>query len=223
MAVTTARNYDVSRSSESIVKQVGEVLRHPFVLLLIGALTTSLLVPYLNSKVNRNQLLREARLKKAIEIGNHNTEFNSRFNALKTMLESFHNQNVRLRLEPAELRQAQLKFRDDFTKRYLDLDEIAWWWHPDIEREASVLGLIPSDELQELDRDLKEYGNNVNKSFNVLRPLWQELTSRDYNPNDLKSSDKVKKIVAETQALNPLFEERSILIGRITKHFTSMK
>ena len=221
--MTTDHNHDAGSSSKSTVKQVAEVLRHPFVLFLIGVVTTSLLVPYLNSKINRNQLLQEARLKKAIEIGNHNTQFNSKFNALKTMLESFHNQNVRLRLEPAELRQAQLKFRDDFTRRYLDLDEVAWWWHPDLEREAFVMSLIPTDELQALDVDSKEYGNNVNKSFTILRPLWQELTSRDYNPNDVKSTDKINKIVTETQTLGPLFDERRILIERITKHFTSLK
>jgi len=221
--MTTDPNHEASPSSKSTLTQVTEVLRHPFVLFIIGVVTSSLLVPYLNSKINRNQLLQEARLKKAIEIGNHNTEFNSKFNALRTMLESFHNQNVRLRLEPAEFRQAQLKFRDDFTKRYLELDEVAWWWHPDLEREASVLGLIPTDELQALDVDLKEYGNNVNKSFPILKPLWQELTSRDYNPNDVKSIDKIKTIVAETKALDPLFDERRILIGRITKHFTSLK
>ena len=221
--MTTDHNHEASSSSKSTVKQVAEVLRHPFVLFLIGVVTTSLLVPYLNSKINGNQLLQEARLKKAIEIGNHNTQFNSKFNALKTMLESFHNQNVRLRLEPAEFRQAQLKFRDDFTRRYLDLDEVAWWWHPDLEREASVMSLIPTDELQALDVDSKEYGNNVNKSFTILRPLWQELTSRDYNPNEVKSTDKINKIVTETQALSPLFDERRILIERITKHFTSLK
>ena len=118
--MTTDPNQEASPSSKSTLTQVTEVLRHPFVLFLFGVVTTSLLVPYLNSKINRNQLLQEARLKKAIEIGNHNTEFNSKFNALRTMLESFHNQNVRLRLEPAEFRQAQLKFRDDFTNFLLD-------------------------------------------------------------------------------------------------------
>jgi len=221
--MTTDPNQEASPSSKSALRQVAEVLRHPFVLFLIGAVTTSLLVPSLNSKINRNQLLQEARLKKAMEIGNHNTQFNSKFNTLKTMLESFHNQNLRLRLEPAELREAQLKFRNDFTKRYLELDEVAWWWHPDLEREASVLGLIPTDELQALDVDVREYGSNMNKSFNILRPLWQALTSRDYNPNDVKSTDKIKQIVSDTQALGPLFDERGILIGRITKHFTSLK
>src|SRR6185436_1505816 len=45
-----------------------EILRHPLVLLIIGATITSLLFPYLNSRVNRNELLQEAKLKKASEI-----------------------------------------------------------------------------------------------------------------------------------------------------------
>lgn len=204
-------------------KQIAEVLRHPFVLLAIGAVTTSLLVPYLNSKINRSQLLREARLNRAIEIGKRNTEFNSKFNALKTMLESFHNQNVRLVLQPSELRAAQLKFRDDFSKRYLELDETAWWWYSDLEKEASVLDLIPPNELQALDIDLEKYGDNLHRHFEVLKPLWQVLTSQDYNPNDQTSRDKVEQIIKDVNKGGPLFQDRSDLIERITRHFTSIQ
>jgi heme exporter protein D len=95
----TARNKQAeegdSPSGQKSLRELLEILRHPFVLLIIGATMTSLIVPYLNSKINRNQLLQEARLKKAVEIREHNTEFSSKLNALKTMLETFHNMNVR--------------------------------------------------------------------------------------------------------------------------------
>jgi hypothetical protein len=210
-----------------ILRQLIAALKHPFVLLVIGAITTSLLVPYLNSKVNRNQLLREARLKKAIEIGDQNTEFNSKLNALKTMLESFHRQNVRLQLQPVELREAKLRFRDDFTKRYLELDEKAWWWYSDLQREASVMGLTSTDELRTLGSNLGKYADNVNKSFDTLRPLWQALTSHDYDPNDQASRDKVEKIIAEVNdaqnGLPSLFQARNVLIDGIAGYFASLQ
>lgn len=199
-----------------------EILKHPFVLLVIGATVTSLLVPYLNSKVTRNQLSQEARLKKAIEIGDHNMEFNSKFNALKTMLESFHRRSVRLKLEAPEFREAHSRFVDDFSKRYLDLDEKAWWWYPALEREASVLRLISTSELQQMDSELADYGNNLNQSFNLLRPLWQELTSHNYNPGDKNSIDKVEGIITDVKKdLPSTFEARNKLIERIAGHFST--
>jgi len=225
--MASQQNIQTAKESESpsTIKQVLGILRHPLVLLVIGATITSLLVPYLNAKVNRNEILQEARLKKAIEIGEHNTEFNSKFNTLKTMLESFHKRSVRLQLKPAEFREAKSKFLDEFSKRYLDLDEKAWWWYPALEREASVLRLTSRSELQTLDTELKEYGDNLNKSFGALRPLWQALTSYDYDPTDKEYMNKVDKIIADVNdpnnGLPPLFQARNILIERIAGHFTS--
>ena len=224
--MASQQNIQTAKESESAsIKQVLEILKHPLALLVIGATITSLLVPYLNAKVNRNEILQEARLKKAIEIGEHNTEFNSKFNTLKTILESFHRRSVRLQLKPSEFREAQSKFLDEFSRRYLDLDEKAWWWYPALQREASVLRLTSRSELQTLDTELKEYGDNLNKSFDILRPLWQALTSSDYNPNDKEYTDKVDKIIKdvndEKTGLPALFQARNILIERIAGHFTS--
>jgi len=198
-----------------------EILRHPLVLLIIGATITSLLFPYLNSRVNRNELLQEAKLKKASEIRGHVIEFNSELNALETMLELFHNMNVRLQLKPAEFRQAQLRFVDDFSKRYLDFDEKAWWWYSGLEGELSSLRQTSSGELQTLDNEFVEYGENVGKSKEVLKPLWVALTSADYSPNDLESRKKVDEIIAKVQKeLPPLHQARNILAERMAGHFT---
>jgi hypothetical protein len=211
--------------SPSTIRLVLDILKHPLVLLVIGATITSLLVPYLNAKVNRNEILQAARLKKAIEIGEHNTEFNSKFNTLKTMLESFHRRSVRLQLKPSEFRETKSKFLDEFSRRYLDLDEKAWWWYPALEREASVLHLTSKSELQALDTELNEYGDNLNKSFGILRPLWQALTSYEYNPDDKEYTNKVDKIIEAVNdpnnGLSPLFQSRNILIEKIAGHFTS--
>src|SRR5262245_5982218 len=225
--MASQQNIQTAKESESpsTIKQALDILKHPLVLLVIGATITSLIVPYLNAKVNRNEILQAARLKKAIEIGEHNTEFNSKFNTLKTMLELFHRRSVRARLNPSEFREAKSKFLDEFTRRYLDLDEKAWWWYPALEREASVMRLSSRSELQSLDTELPEYGDNLNKSFAILRPLWQALTAYDYDPNDKECTNKVDKIIADVNdpnnGLPPLFQSRNILIERIAGHFSS--
>jgi len=204
------------------IRLLVEIPKHPFVLLVVGAIITSLLVPYLNSKVTRSQLLQEAKLKKAIEIGDHNMEFNSKFNALKTMLESFHNRSVRLQLPPSEFRATHSRFVDDFYRRYVELDEKAWWWYPALEREASVLHLLSDTERQTLSTECKIYHDNLIASFEVLKPLWVALTSHDYNPTDKDSDKKVEEIIkGVNKDLPPLFQERDMAIEKIAKHFVS--
>ena len=205
-----------ARSSGTLL----EILRHPLALLIIGATITSLLVPYLNSRVNRNELLQEAKLKKASEIREHVIEFNSELNALETMLELFHNMNVRLQLKPAEFRQAQLKFVDDFSRRYLDFDEKAWWWYSGLEGELSALRQTSNSELQTLHTEFAEYGENIGKSKEALKPLWVALTSADYSPNDLESRKKVETIAKVQKELPPLHQARNMLVEKMAGHFT---
>jgi hypothetical protein len=215
-------NKESKPPSAQTIRLLVEIPKHPFVLLVLGAIITSLLIPYLNSKVTRSQLLQEARLKKATEIGDRNMEFSSKFNALKTMLESFHRRSVRLRLPPSEFKETHSRFVDDFYKRYLELDEKAWWWYPAVEREASVLHLVSETEQQTLSTDCKAYGDNLNESFNILRPLWQAMTSNDYNPSDKNSAEKVEKIIKEANDQLPkLFQARNDLMERIARHFSA--
>lgn len=55
-------------------KGILNVLRHPLLLLVIGSVIGSFLIPWISQKTDRNRVLREARLKKAVEIVNNNTE-----------------------------------------------------------------------------------------------------------------------------------------------------
>lgn len=210
--------------SQQFFQQFAEALKHPFAILMSGALITYLLVPYLNAEINYKQLLRETKLKKAIEIGDHNREFNSTFNGLLTMLSQFHNDTARLRLNPSELRAAKLNFRNDFERKYLDFDEKAWWWYTDLEREASVLDLVPSSELTQLKSETREYGQNVVKTKNILQVLWETMIADDYDPNNEESKKKVDDIIVglrnQQGGLPALSRERNELIKKITKHFT---
>jgi hypothetical protein len=207
-------------TSVNPLKNLTEALKHPLFLLIVGALITSLLIPYLNDQFNRTRVRQETSLRKVLEIGLHNTEFNSELNTLKTMMQSFHSQNVRLQLQPDELKEAQRNFRDDFNARYLALDEKAWYWYWDLGREAEVLNLISPNKLQMLDADLNKYGANVTKSIEAMRPLWRALTSHDYNPNDKEYREKFDKMLNEVNVeLSPLFETRKALVESISKHF----
>jgi hypothetical protein len=193
-------------------------LGHPLSLLILGSLLTYVIAPIILDRINERRLRYEAKQRKALEVWQHNTEFNSKLNALKTMLESYHNQNVRFQLAPADLNEAQKEFRQDFTKRYLELDEMAWWWYRDLQREMNILNLVPKDQLPRLNADLDKYGANVNESVGLLKPLWQTITSREYQPNDEKTKAKFEQLRQTAEHDLPrLFNERSELIQDVTQ------
>jgi len=94
---------------------VKEFTTNNLVLLLVGGALTSLVVPYVNSK----RLTEETKLKKAMEIVSHKTEFNSQLNTLQTALTTFYYDNRRRLAErPVEwklsdFRAEQVQFNKD--------------------------------------------------------------------------------------------------------------
>ncbi|MDQ1612451.1 MAG: hypothetical protein QOG00_2382 [Pyrinomonadaceae bacterium] len=206
------------------VRVIIDGMGHPLVLLIIGSLLTYIVAPMLIDTINEKKLKQEARQQQALGIWKHNTEFNSKLNALKTMLESYHNQNVRFQLGADDLAEAQKEFRREFTRRYLELDEIAWWWYRDLERELIDLKIVPENQVARLDADLNLYGENVNKSVALLRPIWQALTSREYQPADEKTQTRFTELRNKADAELPrLFNERSDIIRDVTGVITASR
>ena len=204
------------------IRVVLDSLGHPMLLLILGSLLTYIIAPIVVDQINDRKLRDEAKQRKALEVWQRNTEFNSKLNALKTMLESYHNQSVRFQLAPADLLEAQKEFRREFTKRYLELDEMAWWWYRDLQREMNTLRLVPAKQLPRLNDDLDKYGVNVNESVSLLRPLWQTITSREYQPTEEKTKATFEQLRQKADSDLPrLFNERSELIQDVTQIITA--
>lgn len=206
------------------LRVVVDSLGHPLSLLILGGLLTYIVAPIIVNDINARKLIQERKQTKAHEIWDHDTEFNSKLNALKTMLSSYHNQNVRLQLPPDDLREAQKEFRRNFNQRYLELDEMAWWWYRTVQKEARDPSLVPPGQLPRLESDLNEYGTNINQSIGLLRPIWRALTSHDYRPDDDKSRAEFEALEKAADAQLPnLFEERAKLIEDVTTIVTTPK
>jgi hypothetical protein len=194
-------------------------LRHPLTLLIIGSLLGSFLIPYINSLSNRRQLLREARLKKVLEILHNNSGIKSQLNVMRTRLGMFHQDNLRQKPSPTELKQRQDKLAEDINERYLEFDKVAWWWHKDLYQEAIILEITTPDGSQKLAASLSEYGKNVEESVNALNVFWAACLSRDY---DWKESEKVIQIVKEMdKKWADLDSRREKLVSDIVRDFTA--
>ena len=190
---------------ESWVKFLLTVLAAP---LFIAALSTYV-IPKIIEKSNRTEQLKSARLKKALEIGDRNRDFNGKLNRLKTRMNMFFELSKRNRLSESDLRNAQYLFEKEYTEDYLEMDRQAWWWYWDLEREGTYFELLSQDELAHLHQLSEQYGNNVQSSVNAITPLWRFLSSADYRAND-ESQKRVEALQAEmNQKSQQLSDERT--------------
>ena len=195
-----------------------EYLRHPLVVLLVGSLVGSIVIPYINARSTETRLFQEARLRKATEIMNHSREFSSEMNSLMTAIGSYHFDNIRMRIRPAEYKQTQKEFNKKMNDRYIEFDKKAWWWYGSLLQEAAILKLASQDDLRKIDEDIKKYAANVNEHTGVMGELWHAVVSPDYDPHDEKIArfiEVANKKVAE------LSEDRRIIIEHIIQVITS--
>jgi hypothetical protein len=186
--------------------------------LIIGAGLTSLLLPWINSRIDHNKLVREAKHKEAVEIISRNTDFDSQLNSLKTRLTTFHFGNLRDNTPEAEYRKAQKELDTQMREQYLVLDRFAWWWWPKTLQEAWILELADTKAGPMLRKDFDEYGAQVKETVRVLKQLWDATVSPAYKPD---SSDYEKLLNDTEDNINDLTEERKRIINRIVQHFSS--
>lgn len=205
----------MAASSDSWLK----VIVSAFAVPLLFVLLSTYFIPKIIEKSNKTEALRAARLKKSVDVGDRNREFTSKLNVLKTSMLTFNNQNVRGKLSGSELKEAQKQFQKVYTERYLALDELAWWWYWDLEREAQAFDLLSPSESQKMLRLVKEYGDNVAASVGALDALWKHLSSANYNTTG-DSQAQIKVFEGKMNAdLGLLYEKRTLLVKDIASMF----
>jgi hypothetical protein len=172
------------------------------------AIFSNFVIPNIIEKSNRAEALRAARLKKALEIRDHNEDFTVKLHRLKTMMQTFNKQNVRRKLSGAQLTERQNAFQKQYSERYLTLDETAWWWYWDLERDAEIYDLLSLDQSKALAPLVKKYGEDTAASVGAIDPLWSFLSSANYSLSK-NSQNQIKKLEDEMNAnIDRLFYER---------------
>jgi hypothetical protein len=186
---------------------------------LLLALCSNYFIPNIIEKSNKTEALRTAKLKRALDIRDRNDDFTTKLHRLKTMMQTFNNQNIRRRLSGLQLRERQDAFQKEYTDHYLSLDETAWWWYWDLERDAEVLNLLSPEDLKTLGDLITKYGVNVASCIGAVDPLWRYLSSADYSStkdSQRQFNDLEKKM---NQDINNLYQQRVLLIKDMSTLF----
>jgi len=200
-------------------KGVVGVLRHPLFLLIVGSIIGSFLIPWISQRSDKSRVLREARLKKAVEIVGNNTRSLAQLNSLVTRLGIFHKDNIRLKPSPAKLSALQEKLAEDMDKQYAEFEKTGWWWYRSLNDEAVILEIVPRTGSDKLRHDIDNYAENMTQTVASFGDLWHKCLSKEY---DFQENGPVTQIQTKmNERLKQLATERIALINNLVQDFSS--
>ena len=193
-------------------------LRHPLLLLVVGSVIGSFLIPWISHKTDRSRVLREARLKKKVEITNKNTETISKLHLLVTRLGIFHKDNTRLKPSPAKLAVLQDKLGEDMNDLYADFQKEGWWWYRSLNDEAVILEIVPPGGFDKLRNDVDAYEKNITDTVAAFNAFWHKCLSKEYDFQDANVTQIQNQM---TERLEQLRKERIGLVNNLVQDFTA--
>ncbi len=200
--------------AESWLRVLATALLVPLIIVILS----NYFIPSIIEKSNKREALRAARLKKSLDVGDHNKDFTTQLHRLKTMMQMFNGLNIRRKLSEAQLRGAQDAFQKEYTNQYLALDETAWWWYGELQRDAETYDLLSPDEEKKLVELTQKYGDNVTAAVGTVGPLWSYLSSSEYSLREDKNQFGTLESKMNTD-LTRLYDDRVQLVREISKLF----
>jgi hypothetical protein len=193
------------------------VLKHPLFLLVVGSVIGSFLIPWISQKNDKSRVLREARLKKEVEIVANNVRTVSQLNSLVTRLGIFHKDNVRLKPSPAKLEALQDKLADDMNRDYAEFEKNGWWWYRSLSDEAMILQIVPPSGSEKLKNDIDAYGANITQTVAAFNDFWHKCLSKEYDFEENGKTSEIQKQM--NQRLSQLANERVSLVNNLVQDF----
>lgn len=179
----TSAQSETSRDERS--KTFTEIGKHPLVLLLIGTLLGSLIIPYLKDRETRNRELTNLRVEKAFAAFNANKDVNADLNGMMTGFENLLKARINT-LEPERDHDLQRQIYGHHTAFNRD----AWWWFPQLITEVQLFGLLDSESAAEARVLAKKYDAELVATTKTLEPFWLLMESEPV----LSPPDKLGKL-----------------------------
>lgn len=171
--------------------------KHPLVVLLAGTLLGSVLIPFVNSEIDRERRLRDLRAEHSRVVLKSSLDVERKLNLLNTAFESFYKDDVVSGQTTVDSRRA---LRVRVYELHEDFDRDAWWWHEQLLDEAKVVGLLDDARLSQLERAVRNYKNALLTSTELLDRYWAQLI-RSQEPVSpaaaVKTVNEVKPLLRE--------------------------
>ncbi|HET9408651.1 MAG TPA: hypothetical protein VFO39_15525 [Candidatus Sulfotelmatobacter sp.] len=169
----------------------GKFLRHPIAVLVLGAVLSGFLVPWISSRLTEQKLRQEARYNTAAEIIQSASAVDIAFNKIYNTVESFHADNVAMLKGTVSgkqrrdfIRERQQELRRNMREAYDEFDGKAWWWYREAEKKAGFLGLTSESEMQRLRDAALAYDRNLVQAAEIYKDLANHFLQPDYDASD---------------------------------------
>lgn len=189
--------------------RLNKIASHPLILVIIAAILSAWLIPWIHFKSERRRVLFEKRLDKAIDITKNHQEVTARLNALQSALEMFQKDNLVTNLSAARLEEEKNKLRERMNMLYLEFDNKAWFWYWNLIRNAKIVGVFKTGEIEYLKKQMLAYEDNLVKSLEPLRQFWIECLKAGYDP----SNPMILKCMKQSRQMlhNTMLERNKII------------
>jgi hypothetical protein len=182
------------------VSPILELSKHPLVVLLVGAVVGSIVVPRVNARIERTRQVHALKAQRGTDVLKFGFDIERRFNAVTTAFQSFYKDEVLTGIANDDSRQL---LRTRVHQAYQEFDRDAWWWHWETLDEARILGLIDAVQLGKLELAVKHYQEALLASTAALDPYWEELLrhSKLVSPEEAAHTvDKTSLLLEECRA-----------------------
>ena len=157
-------------------RKLFEQTKHPLIVLALGTILGSVLVPYVGSRLARETRRAELRAAHAIRALQSSAKTDLQLNLLLTEFGSF------VQDESITDQAARFALRGRIYSLYADFNRDAWWWYWQLLQEAQVLGLVNADEEIVMRAAIEEYASHLQETAGAINPLWQSLLSASSTP-----------------------------------------
>jgi hypothetical protein len=175
--------------SERSVKAI-KCLKHPMVVLIVGTALGSVVIPYLNARIDNQRRLAELKSQRAALVLQSAGEVDRLLNLLLTEFGTFRKDQIATNSATPAAKEA---LRTRVYDVYREFDRRAWWWHWQTLEEAPVLNLVTDEGFAKLDAGVRCYHQALLASAGALDPLWSEFIRKKSNTYSTNAKEMVEE------------------------------
>jgi hypothetical protein len=162
----------MAAQSQKRASLAAEWSKHPLVVLLFATLLGSVLIPFVNTRIERDRRLHELKSQRSREILQTSRDIDRKLTLVCTEFINFH-KDKHASLSAAA--QARESLRTRVYRLYEDFNRDAWWWHWQLLEESSILGLVDDASHPQLEQSVRDYHKALVASADALDPVWAAL------------------------------------------------
>lgn len=184
---------------EPPVSRIWEISKHPLLLLTVGTLLGSFVIPYVNARIDRDRRRLELKSQRATTILQSAWNIDRKLNLVLTEFATFHRDRVTTGSTTSSSKEA---LRSRVYTLYEDFNRDAWWWHWQVLEEAKILGLVDDGSRAQLEQAVQRYHDALLDSTAELDKVWTEFIRNPGTPRPETAAKTINEAMFKLKALS---------------------